>query len=131
MNRGLWEPFLPKGLKYMPSEWVGDFDLTWSYEVEQEDQDLYFKIYSPLVNKPETVYKNLRQMILRNLEEMQRKHIPIRADGPTKIVVHEKITIEVMKGDVINDNANIKCGTISWYLNPENGLAKSFVQVGG
>ena len=66
MNRGCWEPMLPKGISYMPSNWVGDFDFAFAASVPFDEKDNYYRVYREIIMKPDIVYENLRNMIFKN-----------------------------------------------------------------
>ena len=131
MNRGCWEPWLPKDYSWMPSNWVGDFDFVFHDRVRKDEKDAYWRVYRTIIVKPEQVYLNLKKMIENNLHYMKRIHIPIVADGPLKVKVHNKITIEICHGDVIKDKSDIKCATINWNVDANQGIAYSFSRFGG
>ena len=87
----------------------------------------------PIVLKPNFVYENLRTCVLKNRAKMTPQHIKLTKDPNNyTITVHDKITIEVVQGDVVFDeNTDIKCGTIDWGLNASYGVTKAFSRFGG
>ena len=110
-------PPIPKDKSYMPSQWAGDFDFAWTYDQNADYRDLYFRIYNEVIVDPDNVYKKIKTMVESNKKTMTREFIPIKSDGNLKIIVHNKITIEIMSGDILTDDADIKCLNINWHLN--------------
>lgn len=75
MTRGAWKPWLPKGRSFMPSDWIGDHDFAFYGAVRPDEQDDYWRVGKTINCAPDRCHKNLKKMIERNRQEMDRNNI--------------------------------------------------------